>query len=187
MGNSDIRYRKRMIAFLDILGFERIVDRSRNDPELVGKLASILKRSRQNALSIHKPKLTILKADLSQYVYRTFSDTSVISGPYVSHDDFIVLSWWVMYYQYLLWKEEQIFLRGSIVYGDIYHDEDIIFGPALIDAYHHEYVVELRRYTVITHHPQIFEGGWKSDIAIETLPRLGYTNIQDVDGRVLRV
>lgn len=37
-----------------------------------------------------------------------------------------------------MWQEEQIFMRGAIVYGDIYEDEDIIFGPAIIDAYHLE-------------------------------------------------
>jgi hypothetical protein len=37
-----------------------------------------------------------------------------------------------------MWKEERSFLRGAIVYGDIYQDEEVVFGPALIDAYHLE-------------------------------------------------
>lgn len=138
MALNGIKYSNRMVAFLDILGFERIVDKSRNDPELVKKLANILMRSKQIALSTLKAKLTILQVDPNQYVYRAFSDTSVISGPYVSHDDLSFLSMWIMYTQYFLWKEEQIFLRGAVVYGDIYHDVDIIFGPALIDAYYLE-------------------------------------------------
>jgi len=127
-----------MFAFLDILGFERIVDKSRNNPELIEKLANILKRSKQIALASLGAKLTILQVDPSQYLHRAFSDTSVISGPYVSHDDLSFLSMWVMHYQYFMWKEEQSFLRGAVVYGDIYYDEDVIFGPALVDAYHLE-------------------------------------------------
>ncbi|MGB2799500.1 MAG: hypothetical protein WBC82_06625 [Dehalococcoidia bacterium] len=34
-----------------------------------------------------------------------------------------------------MWKEERTFIRGAIVYGDVYADENVIFGPALIDAY----------------------------------------------------
>ncbi len=135
---NEIKYSKRMFAFLDILGFERLVNESRRNPELVGKIANILKRSKQIALSTLKAKLTILKVDPSQYLYRAFSDTSVISGPYVSHDDLSFISMWIMYYQYFMWKEEKYFVRGAVVYGDIYYDEDVIFGPALVDAYHIE-------------------------------------------------
>lgn len=138
MAESSIEYNKRMVAFLDILGFERIVDKSRNDAEIVKKLANILMGSKQIALSVLKTKLTVLQVDPTQYVYRAFSDTSVIIGPYTSHDDLIFISMWVMYYQYSLWKLEQSFLRGAIVYGDIYHDKDVIFGPAIADAYHLE-------------------------------------------------
>jgi hypothetical protein len=135
MATNSIQYNKRMVAFLDILGFERIVDKSRNDAEIVRKLANILMGSKQIALAILKTKLTVLQVDPTQYVYRAFSDTSVISGPYTSHDDLTFISMWVMYYQYSLWKIGQSFLRGAIVYGDIYHNEDVIFGPAIVDAY----------------------------------------------------
>ena len=138
MATKSIVYSKRMVAFLDVLGFERIVDKSRNDTEIVRKLANMLMSSKNIALSILQSKLTVLKVDPTQYVYRAFSDTSVITGPYTSHDDLVFLSTWVMYYQCHLWKQEKSFLRGAIVYGDIYHDEDVMFGPAIIDAYHLE-------------------------------------------------
>jgi hypothetical protein len=37
-----------------------------------------------------------------------------------------------------MWKEERSFVRGAIVYGDVYEDKDVMFGPALIDAYQSE-------------------------------------------------
>ncbi len=138
MGTNDFKYSNRALAFLDILGFENIVKESINKPELIQKIASILELSKQIALSFYKSKFTILKVDPNQYSHRMFSDTIVISGPYLSHDDFILLSWWTMFHQYFLWKREKTFIRGGIAYGGMYEDEDIIFGPALIDAYHLE-------------------------------------------------
>jgi hypothetical protein len=138
MATKSILYDKRMVAFLDILGFERIVDKSRDDTEIVRKLANMLMSSKSIALRSLQSKLTVLKVDPTRYVYRAFSDTSVITGPYTSHDDLVFLSTWVMYYQYHLWRQEKSFLRGAIVYGDIYQDRDVMFGPAIIDAYHLE-------------------------------------------------
>ena len=138
MVTHKIKYSKNLFVFLDIMGFKRIIDESTRNPELIGKIANMLRLSKQIAVSSQKAKLTVLQVDPSQYIYRSFSDTSIISGPYTSHDVLSFLFTWIMYYQYLLWKEQQAFLRGAIVFGDIYYDEDIIFGPALIDAYYLE-------------------------------------------------
>lgn len=138
MKTNEIKYSKRMFAFLDILGFEKVVNESRSNPELIGKIANMLKRSKEIAQSALKSKLKVLEVNPNQYSHRSFSDMSVISGPYMSHDDMNFLSMWMMFNQYYMWKENRIFIRGAIVYGDIYEDEDIIFGPALIDAYHLE-------------------------------------------------
>lgn len=138
MVTDEMKYAKKMFAFLDILGFETLVNQSKDNPELVGKIVNILKQSKEIALRILKAKLTVLRVDPTQYLYRAFSDTVVICGPYVSHDDFNFLSTWIANYQYFMWKEEQYFVRGAVVYGDIYHDEDFIFGPAFVEGYHLE-------------------------------------------------
>ncbi len=138
VSNKMEHYDNRVLAFLDILGFERLVDESRSNPELISKIARILGRSKAVALSSSNMSPKVLQVEPDKYTYHVFSDTSVISGPYTSHDDVNFLSWWVMSYQYLMWKEEQIFIRGAIVYGDIYENEGVVFGPAMIDAYHLE-------------------------------------------------
>lgn len=138
MKMEEIKYSNKVFAFLDILGFERIVNQSKSNPELISRTANMLARSKRIAESILNAKLTVLQVNSKEYMYRAFSDTSVISGPYTSHDDMSFLSMWVMFYQYLMWKEERTFVRGATVYGDIYHDQDVVFGPALIDAYHLE-------------------------------------------------
>lgn len=138
MKAKNIKYSEKTLAFLDILGFERLVNQSKNNPELVSRIANILVRSKTIALSILNAKLTILKVSPQEYTYRAFSDTSIIIGSYSSDDDMSYLSMWVMFFQYLMWKEESTFIRGAIGYGDIYQDQDVVFGPALIDAYHLE-------------------------------------------------
>lgn len=147
MEMNDIKYSKKMLAFLDILGFEKLVNQSKSNPELIKKITDMLNLSRQFALSFSdispsnnplKIPLKVLKVESDQYRYRVFSDTIVISAPNMSHDDMYFLFLSVMRYQYLMWKEFQTFLRGSIVFGDIYEDGDVVFGPALIDAYHLE-------------------------------------------------
>ena len=135
MKMNEVEYSKKIFAFLDILGFERLVNDSRNNPRLISKIANMLFQSEQIARSSLTAKLTVLKVDLNNYVYRAFSDTSVICGPYDSHHDLSFISTWIMMYQYLMWKEERTFVRGAVVYGDSYSDENAIFGPALIDAY----------------------------------------------------
>ena len=135
MTTNEISYNKKLFAFLDILGFTGIVNESRGNPLLVSKIANILARSKQIAASSLNTNLNVLRVDPTQYKYRAFSDTSVISGPYTSHDDMVFLCWWIMRYQYLLWKEFRTFVRGAIAFGDIYEDEDVVFGPAFIDAY----------------------------------------------------
>lgn len=138
MKMNETKYSEKIFAFLDILGFESIVNKSRNNPELVSKIANMLVHSKKVALSSLSAKLKVLQVNSNQYSYRAFSDMSVISGPYASHDDMSFLSMWIMFYQYFMWKEEQTFIRGAIVYGNIYEDKDVVFGPALIDAYHLE-------------------------------------------------
>jgi hypothetical protein len=135
MKMKEAKYSKKVFAFLDILGFERIINESRKNPRLISKIAEMLSQSEQIARKSLTAKLTVLKVDLNNYVYRSFSDTSVICGPYDSHDDVSFVSTWIMMYQYLMWKEERTFVRGAVVYGDSYSDENVIFGPALIDAY----------------------------------------------------
>jgi len=42
---------------------------------------------------------------------------------------------WIEVYQYYMWQQRGLFVRGSLVYGDLYDDDNIMFGPALINAY----------------------------------------------------
>ena len=67
--------------------------------------------------------------------YHTFSDTLTLSCVYKSFESFDFIAFWTMLLQHLMWKKEGKFLRGSIVYGDLYDEGGIIFGPAMVEAY----------------------------------------------------
>lgn len=73
---DEIIYSKRIFAFLDILGFKRIIEESRRKPEIITNITNILKLSKKIAVSSLTAKLKILQVEPSQYMYRAFSDTS---------------------------------------------------------------------------------------------------------------
>jgi hypothetical protein len=133
-----IKYEKRIFAFLDILGFEELVISSKDDPTIILQIYELLNNTSKMAQSLQRQRLTVLKTDLSQFIYHMFSDTITMSCPYKSHDDFVAMASWVMIYQYKMWAEKGKFIRGSMVYADVYENGDMLFGPAIIHAYHLE-------------------------------------------------
>ena len=135
---TEMKYINKLLAFLDILGFESVIVRSKDEPTLISKIASMMEYAQEIERMSKTTRLNVLKVDQKKYTFRQFSDTCVITGDYSSHDDLVYLSMLIIYYQYSLCKEEQCFLRGAIVSGDVYEDSNVIFGPALVHAYHLE-------------------------------------------------
>jgi len=133
-----IVYEKKLFTFIDILGFECLVNSSKDDPNKIWEIYDLLKTTREMAQRFTRQKLNILQVDLTQYAYHMFSDIITMSCPYKSHDDLVALAAWAMIYQYKMLAERGIFLRGAMVYGDVYEEKDIVFGPAIISAYHLE-------------------------------------------------
>lgn len=131
-------YEKKLFTFIDILGFECLVNSSKDDPNKIWEIYDLLKTTREMAQGFARQKLNVLQVDLTQFAYHMFSDIITMSCPYKSHDYLLVMAAWVMIYQYKMWAERGIFLRGAMVYGDIYEEKDIVFGPAIISGYHLE-------------------------------------------------
>lgn len=134
-------YEFRVIAFLDILGFSNLVKESTNNYILQKKLENIIKHihsvkvrnyecSFKDVDSINK----ITKCEISN-----FSDSFIISYPLCKQfgGGVFQLIQDCLFLQLELAKTG-IYLRGGITHGELYHKDDICFGPALIDAYHME-------------------------------------------------
>ncbi|MBA7596266.1 hypothetical protein ES703_03236 [subsurface metagenome] len=134
---NSIGYEKRIFAFIDILGFGDLVEESEHDPTKILRIYQLLNRTRETAHLPVSHQFQTLQVDLKRFRSHTFSDTVTMSCPYESFDYFNAMVAWVMQYQYLMWAEEGVFIRGSIVYGDVFDNENstIVFSPAMISAY----------------------------------------------------
>ncbi|OME73992.1 hypothetical protein BK120_32460 [Paenibacillus sp. FSL A5-0031] len=126
---KSINYSIRNVAFIDILGFSDLINKS-------GKHNTILK-SIYESLTIMRDMKNIIPEngvdELSPQV-SVFSDNIVIS--YINDNresEFLLIRDCIFLYLSLLTKG--ILLRGGITTGELYHDENVVFGPALVKAY----------------------------------------------------
>lgn len=124
-------YRRSIFTFIDILGFSQIVQKSKNPDEIKEMLATLQQEA--------KPEGEMAK--LMEMSFLTFSDSTVRSVPIESKAN-------KKYKDGILWQEiislihlqfrmvrRGHFIRGGMTVGDIYTDDSMIFGPAIIQAY----------------------------------------------------
>ncbi len=125
-----MNYENRYVLFLDILGFKKIIsttyDKDQDFPEEIEKLYNALKTiNRSNSSTTGSKKIT------------QFSDSIVVSFSNIEQYEFAYLLDDISYMLFLL-AFEGIVCRGAIAYGKFYHDDQYLFGPALVDAYETE-------------------------------------------------
>jgi len=122
------QYENRIVLFLDILGFQKIID----DTVIKGK-------DKQNRIkklyeTLRLTKETVSKIKGSSKVITQFSDSIVVSFKENDIKEFIY------FFQSILSLvinliNRGIMCRGAISYGKLIHTDDFVFGPALNDAY----------------------------------------------------
>jgi len=130
-------YDERYVAFVDILGFSSIVDRSQTDELLVSNLSAALEGISRRA---HHARSAALQMEAT-----AFSDTVVLSVPTTPEGLSHMLQTIADLSADLL--SLNMLFRGAIVKGKLLHTTDAIFGPALIAAYKLE--------TNVSFHPRI--------------------------------
>lgn len=129
--NNEIKYEKRIVLYLDILGFKNAVDKSIEDQEVLQTIYKSLN-------NIYSDKIKNYQGPLKGLDYGThisvFSDNIVMSEPYNRNGslyNFIYSVYWLV--NEILW--DGFVVRGAITIGDLFHDDKVIFGPALNKAY----------------------------------------------------
>jgi hypothetical protein len=124
-------YERRVVAFFDILGWRREIENAGTDPGKIGKLRRlILQYSRMLRLPVLAP------VNVS-----TFSDNIVISTPpHETNTPFFLREMAVIQ---AMTTSIDFLLRGGITVGDIIHDEEVVFGPALNRAYELESTIAI--------------------------------------------
>ena len=119
--DKNLEYQERMVAFVDILGFKELVMERKNIPIIAGILTALTG-------SKDHDKQT------SQFGIRTavISDTIILS----SEDTKNIPKFLNAVNALLMFMAvNNILARGAISIGGLYHDENIVFGPALVTAY----------------------------------------------------
>lgn len=116
-------YEKRVLLFLDILGFKELVSQGEAEKILSAlKLVSKHAEEIENRLSINGTCVT------------SFSDCIVISHPVESGRAGMFVTM-VGAYLALELLRVGIITRGGVSVGDVLHQSKILFGPAMIEAY----------------------------------------------------
>ena len=126
-----MKYEKRIVLYLDILGFKSKVNESVTNQETFNSIHKAL-------TNIYSDKFKNENGPMKGVNFGTqisvFSDNIVFSEPYGKQGaffGFIYSIYWLV--NEILW--DGYLTRGAVVIGDLYHDERIVFGPALNEAY----------------------------------------------------
>lgn len=139
------KYREALVAFIDILGFRTIVNRSRfiserHEPDLVARIVGALSIPVSDFLAEFRRTFAVPEADGMDPLLevQTFSDTIVL----ISRPDREGLAA-ITYCVYRISRQLLIngfYCRGAVAKGEVFSKTDgvlapIVFGPAFIKAY----------------------------------------------------
>jgi hypothetical protein len=125
-------YENRIVLFLDILGFKKII------AETETKGQENIKQTKFLIETIKEMKEAVnLTSENSTKNVTQFSDSIVVSFTENDQNEIPRLFFDL---QRLIAKllGRGILCRGAISYGKLYHKNDLVFGPALVDAYETE-------------------------------------------------
>ena len=131
-----IKYRNALVTYLDILGFSAEIEKSRKDPQRVARIATILRDFK----SMAKLPEEYRQDQTNKEEFRFFSFSDHIVRLRVVDDSSVKPSTakeigFLAFLQLELLTREQVPLRGSVCCGSIYFDDDLLFGPALVQAH----------------------------------------------------
>jgi hypothetical protein len=186
----DRTFKQRIIAFVDILGFSRIVERMSKEDHLFPVIRDVLEDLDRKSLDVqdyrHKKRDTRIRArrqgvtsivEDSDLQMTAFSDCYVLSE--------VSTAWRVLAAVQSLGSRllaEGILTRGGIVHGDAYHHRRVLFGPGIIQAYRLEsevakypriLVAESVRRAVWDYH----EGRWKGRLLKQDVDGCWFVNL----------
>ncbi|EAR66228.1 hypothetical protein B14911_10852 [Bacillus sp. NRRL B-14911] len=119
------QYEQRIIVFIDILGFREHIIKTTKDPSYFLKMRNTL-----NFISDLKSER--FEEDVREIT--VFSDSIVISYPVEYPGSVFLLLLDVIHIQ-LEMMANGILMRGGIAVGDLCHKDNIVYGPAMVEAY----------------------------------------------------
>ena len=134
-----MNYENRIVLFLDILGFKSIIGKTVNKNEDNEKeiqlLYSTLKRIGSFIRENFKRRNKNWKNNNARVTQ--FSDSIIVS--FIENDEYVLLNLINIIQDLIIYlADNSLLCRGAITYGKLVHTGNVIFGPALNDAYETE-------------------------------------------------
>lgn len=123
------QYEKRIIVFIDILGFREHIKKTIEDKVSFTNLKDALNYISQIGSVINNELYEEHDKEIT-----VFSDSIVISYPVANPNNVFSLLMDVVYIQ-LDMICRGILLRGGIATGELCHKNTIVYGPAMVEAY----------------------------------------------------
>lgn len=125
-------YENRIVLFLDILGFKKIIEETEiKGQENVDQTEFLIEtiKEMKEAVNLTSTETTKNVTQFSDSIVVSFAENDQKEIPRLFFD-----------LQRLIAKllARGILCRGAISYGKLYHKNDLVFGPALVDAYETE-------------------------------------------------
>ena len=155
---SSLQYEDRIVAVLDVLGWEAAIERSTRDSSLI-KILGIAQNLLAAPATRNSSRQKFDGQDTKEGVRVTqLSDTIIISAPLTwTGIDHILRHLGLVTATFL---QQDLLIRGAIVHGQVYHRDFGVFGPALIAAHDGE---KLTRYPRVTIDPLLAEVAMEMD------------------------
>lgn len=124
-------YEKRVVTFIDILGYKNMVEKTIGCNNEAIKLLDIM-----NYISVEKKTnyTGMLNQNSIGKEISIFSDSIVISYPIDLGGSLFYILIDLIHLQIELINNGILF-RGAVVIDELYHNDNIIFGPAMLRAY----------------------------------------------------
>ena len=132
-----MEYENRIVAFIDILAFSEMIKATDTEDPKKAKDASEMLDKLQQVIKLLQSEIKkeIAKGDLPNGTAASmFSDSVVVSIPKAESRGVWLLFQLLKRLQVKL-IGNSILLRGGIVYGKLIHQDQLIIGPALVNAY----------------------------------------------------
>lgn len=131
VSHSLSNYEKRVVAFVDILGFRSLVTRMATEPDLFETIRDALESVMEYGIMSRQAVVLNSHYRESGIEMSAFSDCYAISARV--GEELLVLN--VTRQLVLCLLEVGVISRGAVVVGDLYHQHPVVFGQALVDAY----------------------------------------------------
>lgn len=136
--NSAATYSTALVTYVDLLGFQDLIERSKSDEGEVGNVLDILSTVKEELAKGGRTHQDSRGRSVRIFYSHNFSDLTVrctILAPSSSVGD--LLDWETFY---LAEKQASlalrgVFLRGGMCLGRIHTDSTFVFGPGLVKAY----------------------------------------------------